>query len=205
MEDPAEGVGDDAYYKELLARVDDTITETRESGHLENYDLMSFIFNEHSILGICLPDPTDSFSLGKRVYMLSLSLFFALFLGIEIANSHVVPERCWGTDLFLLTVCWQVIMMTMRIVLQRAQFTGALFLWPHASTIVIVFWGLYDICRIATIADNRKIYACLLFMAGSAINYTAECATIAWRYYFFNTCCPCCVRKTSEAGSSVDI
>lgn len=145
MADPS----DEAYYKALIARVDDTITETREAGHTENNDLPTFVANEHSVLGCCFRDLSDSFTMRKRIYMLSLGLFLGLFLSTECSASHPEAATPWGTDIVLTVIFWQALMLGTRIVLQRAAFSDRYYIWPYFAVVWVGWWLLYDIIRCA--------------------------------------------------------
>ena len=82
------------------------------------------------------------------------------------------------------------------------EMASRIYLWPYGSGVLIAFFAIWDLARLASVYPDRQIYAASLFAAATAINFVLEGATITWRFFFFKSCCPCCIRGGRAADES---
>ena len=98
-----------AYYNELLARVDDTISMSRET--TESGGLVAFVLNEHSAVGLVCRDESDSLGLVKRLSLFCVSIFLSLVIATELAASHEEWGVTWFRDIVVTALFYQLLML----------------------------------------------------------------------------------------------
>ena len=96
---------DDAYYEKLLARVDNTISDsrTRDRGDLP---MNLQISNDHSISGVFFYFEGDALSLPHRFSLMLLSIVYVMFFSLCTAGTETRTKGFAGSW-FLITLTWQ--------------------------------------------------------------------------------------------------
>ena len=138
----------EAYYAQLLARVDDTIGESRSQqagmgsiGHqLSNY---------HSLGGMFVYDELDSFSPAKRFCLLSLSVVFIMFMSMSTVKLNVGSVGGFGASWFLITIIWQSLNLSLRTALKRSEFAQKNLIWPYMSVGSTILLTILSVIYIA--------------------------------------------------------
>ena len=144
-DDGDSGEKDDAYYAQLLARVDDTISDSR-ARQANEMSVTMHLANNHSLVGLFLFDNQDSLGHGKRFAILYFSIVFIMFFSLVASPASGLEDGFAGTW-FLTTLLWQAIHTGCKHSLRRVEFSQKLLIWPYAivascillTTICLVF------------------------------------------------------------------
>eukprot|EP00942_MAST-04A_sp_MAST-4A-sp1_P006522 g6522.t1 len=134
---------DDAYYEKLLARVDNTISDsrTRDRGDLP---MNLQISNDHSISGVFFYFEGDALSLPHRFSLMLLSIVYVMFFSLCTAGTETRTKGFAGSW-FLITLTWQPLNTLLRRVLRRPRYSQKNYIWPYGMVAAIVFTGIVDL------------------------------------------------------------
>ena len=178
---------DDAYYEKLLARVDNTISDsrTRDRG---DQPLNLQISNDHSISGVFFYYEEDSLTLAHRFSLMLLSITYVMFFALCTASEDTETKGFAGSW-FLITITWQPLNLLLRRVLRRPRFSQKNYLWPYGMMGAVLASGIIDlIIAIGYAAKIEMGYdflkpAFVIFLTTWTTNWIVELPVI---YYVLN-------------------
>ena len=87
---------DDAYYEKLLARVDNTISDSRTRDRSDQ-PLNLQISNDHSISGVFFYYEEDSLTLAHRFSLMLLSITYVMFFALCTASEDTETKGFAGS------------------------------------------------------------------------------------------------------------
>jgi hypothetical protein len=173
---------DDAYYEKLLARVDNTISDsrTRDRGALP---LNLQISNDHSISGIFFYFEGDALTLPHRFSLMLLSIVYVMFFALCTVSTKT-KSKGFPFQWFLITLTWQPINAALRRVLRRPRYAQKNYIWPYGMIAAIIFTGVLDLVILTKYAAEIDIEynylspALTMFLITWATNWLVEIPVI---------------------------
>ena len=174
----------DAYYAQLIARVDDTISETHDSTGIsvagDPQAAVVRALKEHSFVGVFFYDAPTPFGTAPRVYMLALSILTILTLSLIGGGGN--PWFAW----MVITFIWQLLNAFVRGVLKRRHLSARFHAWPVGAVVIIVVQLLISLPLLADYGESRpdQLDASLsVFLAVWTTNLVVEFIALGMNYY----------------------
>jgi hypothetical protein len=144
---------DDAYYAQLLARVDDTISDSR-ARQADEMPLTMHLANNHSLVGLFLFDPQDSLAHGKRFTILYFSIVFIMFFSLVARPQSGLKDGFTGTWL-ITTILWQALHVGCKHSLRRIEFSQKHLIWPYGIVAVCILLSTICLVFIASFGKDE--------------------------------------------------